>query len=212
METTNMTINDSILEQMKSQMAALEKKIANQEIVNERLIQESMKDKMSWIKKYIIMEIALIPVIAFIWAAISLYAGIPLWFTAIIVIGCIIDAYFDWKVNVTPIQENDFDRQNLIETTKKLRKMKTLRYKQTMAGIFSFLLLIVILAVYVYFNNIKGHTFDFTSEHDSVLIGGIVGFFIGTVAGVILVIKVHKKMQRSNDEIISQIEELTHEE
>jgi len=198
------------LEQMRVQMAALEKKIADQEIVNDRLIRESMKDKMSWIKRYILLEIAVTPIAALIWAAISRAAHIPLWFTLIFVVGCIIDIYYDWKINITPIKENDFDRQNLVDTAVKLRKMKSLRYKQTLAGVIFVVLFLTSIVAYAYFANVRGtDLLDTSSDYNMAFLGGCIGLPIGIVFGIYLVRKVFRKMQRSNDDIIRQIEEIT---
>jgi len=199
-------------EQMKAQMAVLEKKIADQEIVNERLISESMKDKLSWIKKFIFGELILAPITVIIWLGISIFAHIPLWLTLIMAIGCAIDIYFDWKINITPIKENDFDRQNLIETAEKLHKMKRQRAIQTIAGTVSVIIFFVAVAIVVYLRNFKdANLFDNPSARDSALIGSCVGMVIGIIIGVICIYKIFKKMQRSNDKIIQQIEEISSE-
>jgi len=198
-------------EQIKKQMAVLEKKIADQEIVNDRLIRESMKDKMSWIKKYIFGEIILAPVAVLIWLGISIFAHIPLWITLIMAIGCAIDIWFDWKINITPLKDNDFDRQNLIETAEKLRKMKRQRALSTIVGVVSVLLVFAAVAVTVYLHNFKdANLLDNPSMRSSILLGGCVGLFIGCIVGAICVAKIFKKMQQSNDKIIQQIEEIQH--
>ena len=193
-------------DQLRAQMAVLEKKIASQEIVNDRLIRESMKDKMSWIKKYIIGEIILVPIAILLWLSISIYAHIPLWITLVMAIGCAIDIYFDWKVNVTPIKDSAFDRQNLIETAEKLRVMKRQRAIQTVVGVVAVFLFFAAVIVAFYLNN------DDPSTWNSALVGVSVGLFIGIIVGAIAIAKIFKKMQQSNDKIIQQIEELTAEQ
>jgi len=201
------------LEQMKAQMAALEKKIADQEIVNDRLLGESMKNKMSWIKRYIVGEMIAIPIAALIWISISKYAGIPLWFTLIFVVGCVIDVYYDWKVNVTPIRENNFCRQNLVETAEKLRKMKKLRYKQTLIGTPLAIAFFAAIIAYAYFANVRGtDLFDTTSDYNMAFLGCCIGLLIGSAVAICLIAKLLRKMQQSNDAIIRQIEEITREE
>jgi len=200
-------------EQMKAQMAVLQNKIATQEIVNDRLISESMKDKMSWIKKYIILLIVAIPLAMYIWVDICKTAHIPLWFTLILLIGCIIDGYYGWKINITPIKDNDFERQNLIETAEKLRKMKRQRAIQTIVGLIAFVLLMLLAGVYLYINNIRGaNVFSELNAHNLEIIGGGVGLVIGTIVGMAFAWKMYKRSQRTNDAIIQQIEELNTEE
>ena len=61
-----MNISENIeLAELKSQMENLKKQLSDQEIINDKLIRESMKKKMSWIKKYIIFEVCLMPLIIF---------------------------------------------------------------------------------------------------------------------------------------------------
>jgi len=209
----NKYIENGELEQLRNQMALLEKKLADQEIVNDRLIQDSMKDKLAWIRKYVILEMIAVPVIILIWAGISVFARIPLWVTAVMLVGCVVDVYYDWKINVTPIKENDFDRQNLIETAQKLREMKRLRCRQTIIGSVAVMLIFVIVGVYVYLNNFKdADLLAQPSLRSSALIGGCVGLGIGIVVGAIAIWQLFKKMQRSNDELINRIEALTGEE
>ena len=55
--------NMNELEAMRSQMQLLKQKLDNQEIVNDQLLRNAMKGKMSWINKYIWFELlVLLPV------------------------------------------------------------------------------------------------------------------------------------------------------
>jgi len=203
---------DAELEQMRAQMAAISRKLADQQIVNDRLMRESMKDKLAWIKRYIKLEMIVVPFAMLLWIGISLYAHIPLWFTLILFIGCCIDIYFDWKVNVTPIESNDFDRQNLVETADKLRQMKKVRAKQTIIGVVSVWLVFVAMGVYVYLKHFRNTDFAHLSTYNLIIIGGIAGLVVGCGVGAYLTRKIFRKMQQSNDDIIRQIEEITSEE
>ena len=49
------------LEQMREQMQVLRNKLDTQEIVNEKLVKNSVKSKMSWIKKLVYFEFLLVP-------------------------------------------------------------------------------------------------------------------------------------------------------
>ena len=49
------------LEQMREQMQVLRNKLDTQEIVNEKLVKNSVKSKMSWIKKLVYFELLLVP-------------------------------------------------------------------------------------------------------------------------------------------------------
>ena len=58
METQN-----NELELMRQQMDILKSKLDNEQIVNERLMRESMKNKMSWIHKFVWAEIFIVPLL-----------------------------------------------------------------------------------------------------------------------------------------------------
>ncbi len=64
---------------IRQQMDILRAKLENQEIVNERIMLSAMKRSMSWIKKYIIFELCLLPVLAILWYGLKAYIGLS-WF------------------------------------------------------------------------------------------------------------------------------------
>ena len=51
------------LEQMREQMAALKRRLDNQEIINEQLIRNVMKNRLSWINSYVIFEAVAAPLL-----------------------------------------------------------------------------------------------------------------------------------------------------
>ena len=122
--------NNNELEIMRTQLNALKSQLAQQEIVTENLIIDAMKKKMTWIKKYVIFQICLIPVLAIIWAAIIPICGISWWNYAFLLIMCCIDVYADYRINVSSISDDDYLRGNLVTTVKKLLKMKRYRALQ----------------------------------------------------------------------------------
>ena len=104
MDTQN-TSNE--LELIKQQMELLKEKLASQEIVNEKLIISSMKKKMSWIKKYIIFEVGLLPFIAVMWLGIKMIIGLSWYNYAFMIIMCCIDVYIDYLVNLRGMKDSD---------------------------------------------------------------------------------------------------------
>ena len=107
--------NNNELEIMRTQLNALKSQLAQQEIVTENLIIDAMKKKMTWIKKYVIFQICLIPVLAIIWAAIIPMCGISWWNYAFLLIMCCIDVYADYCINVSSISNDDYLRGNLVK-------------------------------------------------------------------------------------------------
>ena len=197
--------NNNELEIMRTQLNALKSQLAQQEIVTENLIIDAMKKKMTWIKKYVIFQICLIPVLAIIWAAIIPMCGISWWNYAFLLIMCCIDVYADYRINVSSISADDYLRGNLVTTVKKLLKMK--RYRALQMAI-----CIPLIIVWLLWAGIEAYNAlpEATSEFQEAFIsGGLIGGVIGGICGLIFAFSIYRKMQRTNDEVIAQINDLT---
>ena len=197
--------NNNELEIMRTQLNALKSQLAQQEIVTENLIIDAMKKKMTWIKKYVIFQICLIPVLAIIWAAIIPMCGISWWNYAFLLIMCCIDVYADYRINVSSISNDDYLSGNLVTTVKKLLKMK--RYRALQMAI-----CIPLIIVWLLWAGIEAYNAlpEATSEFQEAFIsGGLIGGVIGGICGLIFAFSIYRKMQRTNDEVIAQINDLT---
>ena len=197
--------NNNELEIMRTQLNALKSQLAQQEIVTENLIIDAMKKKMTWIKKYVIFQICLIPVLAIIWAAIIPMCGISWWNYAFLLTMCCIDVFADYRINVTALSNDDYLRGNLVTTVKKLLKMK--RYRALQMAI-----CIPLIIVWLLWAGIEAYNAlpEATSEFQEAFIsGGLIGGVIGGICGLIFAFSIYRKMQRTNDEVIAQINDLT---
>ena len=119
------TNNHLELEQMRAQLGILKQKLEKQDIVNERLMRKSMKSKMSWINKYLVIVIFAIPFVAFAMLPMVHEMNISWWwygFTLVMMTGSIIA---DWYINY--MRDDVFLRGNLVETAERLSRMKRLR-------------------------------------------------------------------------------------
>ena len=197
--------NNNELEIMRTQLNALKSQLAQQEIVTENLIIDAMKKKMTWIKKYVIFQICLIPVLAIIWAAIIPMCGISWWNYAFLLIMCCIDVYADYRINVSSISDDDYLSGNLVTTVKKLLKMK--RYRALQMAI-----CIPLIIVWLLWAGIEAYNAlpEVANEFQEAFInGGLIGGVIGGICGLIFAFSIYRKMQRTNDEVIAQINDLT---
>lgn len=198
METNNINIgkDDNELEQMREQLEIMKQKLSRQEIVSDNLLRRSMSNLMSWIKKYVWLEIfVMIPFVAIIYAGFVAVFNISLWLYAVILVSCIVDTYSDYRIN--KMSQSDWLEGNLVETGRKLLKMK--RQRKT-SFIISMAAMLVILGYFCYemFN---------VSDPELKFIGSV-GSVIGAVCGIAAVSVIYRKMQRTNDELIHQIDEL----
>ncbi len=193
-------------EEMRLSLNALKNKLDKQEIVNDRLLRESMKSKMSWIKKYLWFAVAAVPFVALCFLPMTIMLNLSWWlygFTILFMTGCVVA---DWYIN--NMNSREFLTGNLTETAYKLRRMKSLRLKNE---IVSFAVLVVWLAWMAWEIYTKGQAASADSMERAMSMGFLVGGGIGGVIGLIIGLSIFFKMQRTNDEIIQQIEDITGE-
>ena len=199
-----MNISENIeLAELKSQMENLKKQLSDQEIINDKLIRESMKKKMSWIKKYIIFEVCLMPLIIFACLGIRYYCHLSWANYFFMIIMCLVSIIVDYFININSIKDEDYNRNNLVETIKKLTKMKRQRAIQMIIQM-PLLVCWILWAGAEAYNALPGIANEF---QQGFIQGGIIGGAIGGVIGIIFAVSLYFKMQRTNDEIINQINE-----
>lgn len=200
MENSN-TNNE--LELLRQQMNVLKEKLDAQEIVNDRLVAKSMRKEMSWIKKYIYVQFALIPFVALIWVGVKYILGLSWWNYSFLMLVCVISVYVDYVINVKALSNADYHKNNLIETARKLVKMKRQRTIQMIVEI-----LLLILWLIWTFLEVNSAQSTATGLRQSLLQGGIIGGYIGGVIGIIVAFVIFYKMQRTNDRMIEQIDDM----
>lgn len=202
METND---HNTEIEQMRAQLESLRQSLDHQEIVNERLIAKSMKSRMSWLKKYIIMEACLLPVIALMWVGLKLVLGLSWYNYAFLMVMTIADVYIDYRINLHSLSDADYSKSNLIGTMTKLMVMKRRRTIQMVAAV-------PMVIVWLLWTGIEAYASMATATEPMLrafIFGGLIGGAIGGVAGLIFAFYIYRKMQRTNDDVISQIQEYT---
>ena len=197
--------NNNELEIMRSQMASFKKQLEQQEIINSRIMAESMKKKFSWIKMMIIGEIILIPIFLYLAFAAKYYFDLSWWSVATFVILLLCDVWCDYDINMRAIKDSDYSRDNLVNTMKKLLRMKQRRTKQTAIMLTATIVMSIWLLIEIGFHLIA---INADTGMWLVLYGGGTGAFIGVVAAW----WIYRKMQKNNDEMIKQIEEISKEQ
>ena len=191
------------LELLRQQMNVLKEKLDAQEIVNDRLVAKSMRKEMSWIKKYIYVQFALIPFVALIWVGVKYILGLSWWNYSFLMLVCVISVYVDYVINVKVLSNADYHKNNRIETARKLVKMKRQRTIQMIVEI-----LLLILWLIWTFLEVNSAQSTATGLRQSLLQGGIIGGYIGGVIGIIVAFVIFYKMQRTNDRMIEQIDDM----
>lgn len=205
MEKSN---NNNELENMRSQMASFKKQLEQQEIINSRIMAESMKKKFSWIKRMIIGEIILTPILLYLAFAAKYYFDLSWWSVSTFVILLLCDVWCDYDINMRAIKDSDYSdysHDNLIDTIEKLVKMKQRRAKQTVIMLTATIVMSIWLLIEIGFHLIA---INADTGMWFVFYGGGTGAFIGVVAAW----WIYRKMQKTNDEMIKQIEEVSNEQ
>ncbi len=197
------------LEQMREQMQVLRNKLDTQEIVNDKLVKNSVKSKMSWIKKFVYFELLLVPFTALMMYGLKEVFNISWFCYAFIVVLCAIDAVLDYRINVASLDLEKVEKHNLSDTLQKLIVMKQMRAK----AFFIMMLLSIPLFMWVsiemwqYISTITLKDDLHTHIVHAGAYGGFVGGIIGFIVGIYISFRIYRKMQATNDEIIAQLEE-----
>lgn len=116
MNTTNGNFNE--LDEMKQQMQMLQDKFQKEVTINDRLIQESIRHKMSWNKKLFWSDIISIPILIFIQLVMTEVFQLSWWNLGIFTAVVLAIVFADYKINVSTLRDEDLQRNNLIETAK----------------------------------------------------------------------------------------------
>lgn len=197
--------NNNELEIMRSQMASFKKQLEQQEIINSRIMSESMKKKFSWIKRMIIGEIILIPIFLYLAFAAKYNFNLSWWSISTFIILLLCDVWCDYDINMRAIKNSDYSRDNLVNTMEKLLRMKQRRTKQAAIMLITLIGLIIWLSI-----EISLHLISINA--DTRMWGVFYGGVVGGVIGIAVSWWIYRKMKKTNDEMIKQIEEISKEQ
>ena len=138
------------------------------------------------------------------WLAIKEFAHLSWLNYAFLMTMVIVSVIADYRINVSAISDADYSRNNLLTTIKKLTRMKRLRSIDMMIEVPT-------LVLWLLWSGIEAWIYMPADAPDfarAAVYGGIVGGVIGGICGLIFAFRIFLKMQRTNDEVISQINEL----
>ena len=198
--------NTSELEELRQQMTVFKNKLNQQQIINEQLVRSTMGGKMSWIKKYVWFEIIAVPFLLLIFAAFHHFMGLSWWLFAFLAIGLIADVIGDYIVNRIP--QSELLSGNLVDTSKHLTTMKKKRTRWFICGLVFCLIWVAWLVVEML---IKADINTGFNQQNAQVIMLVVSMLIGGAVGFVVSWLIFRKMQRTNNEIIEQINQVTQE-
>ena len=143
---TQQNLDFEELKELKEQFSLLDKKLEKQRIINEELIQESMKEKLSHIEKWYRNRfytcVIAAPIISMIFIVRNFTEGVGDWtFGLMILLVALIELYFDRKA-YHALDIKNLSTLNMTQATENVIKHKQLR---SLANKISILLFIVVI-------------------------------------------------------------------
>ena len=189
--------NDMELEAMRQQMETLKKKLDQQEIVNDRIIRNSMRNTANNIKRryYAIMALTLL-MIPYTYMVFILNQGLSMTFwiaTSILMLLCAGATYY----NSLNVSNTNMMNRNLIEVGQNMARAKKFDANWLFFGIPAAIAWLGWL------------TWELCQQDSEAARYMIYGTICGAVLGVILGFRMHSKTQTQYQEIIDQIEDIT---
>ena len=201
METVNNTQHEFELEDLRQQMAAIKEKVDQQGHLNEELVKEAIQSKMKGVHRtsFKLSLVALLCIPCYIAMRYTYNFSWPfIIVTILMLIGFVLADYLINRLDVSHMGDD------LVVTARKLAQMKKSRSLSQKIGI---AVTIPWLAWFCYesfmHRAITYGTADTWGYVITCFVGGIIGFLIG--------MRIFRKMQRANDEMIDQINELMSE-
>lgn len=182
------------MEELKQQFAILTDKLESQEINNERLLRTVMKTKMKNINKYYYWVLFLgLPVIVLCFQSLYNEGQVSLLFYVSTVLIAALDIIAGMVINKAG--NNLWQEADLLTARQTLVQMKQRRKK---VEIISIPLVMIWLSFFVL--EVFRSTTDALMLSSLAVIGGMVGLGMGLLA--------YRDMQRTNDELIQEIDQL----
>ena len=200
METKN-----NELEEMRQQLGILKEKIDGQKLINDKLIRQSMLNKMSFMKKYTWVSFLALLFTYYAYNEVRILFNTSWWFYGFTVLVMTFIVCFDAYIN--HVNKKEFLNGDLIAASLQMQRMKKLRKKSFLCGTIIMTIWTPWFFIETYYGSGAANGGENTSMFNGMLVGGGVGLIVGVAIGIWL----YLRMQRINSDIISQIEELTKE-
>ena len=192
-------------EEMRQQLDILKNKLDNQTLINDKLIRQSMLNKMSFMKKYTWVSFLVLLFIYYGYNEVRILFNMSWWFYGFTVLVMTFSVCFDAYIN--RFNKEAFLNGDLIATSLQMQRMKKLRKRSLLYGIFFMTIWVSWFVIELY----NGSGAANGGENTSMFYGMLVGGGVGLIAGVAIGIWLYLRMQRINSDIIQQIDELKKE-
>ena len=185
------------LDILKQEMAELKRNLDKERIVNDRLLRSVMRQKASWLNKFVIAEFIMLPVLYLMFAGICAYFHVSQWYALTLLILSFLDVVVDMRTFRIPPKL--FSTSTMLEVRRLLLKQKKERFIHMCIA-----LPLAIVWLILMLSAIANASDPLASDH-ALNYAGVIGGIIGGLIGGIVVFIIYRKAQRTNDFIISDI-------
>ncbi len=193
------------IEIMRQQLAALKQQLDTQQIVNKELLRKVMRNKASWLNRFVNIEIITLPVVYLLFVIISAAYGISQWYAFTFFILGALDTIFDWRT--VRIPTDMFSSASILDLKKFLLRQKRERHIQIFVGA----PLCIIWVVAFFMAMVRNVDMSSSDLAQVARTGGLFGGIVGGMVGAVVMIVLYRKMQRTNDTLLRDIRELEEE-
>ena len=144
---TQQNLDFAELQELKNQFSLLNEKLEKQRIINEEMIQESMKEKLSyvekWYKKQFLVCTIVCPIISTIFMIQYMNKGFGYWgFSIFVLVLALVELYWN-RICYKALDIKNLSNLNMIQATEKIIKHKQLRTMRNKFFIIPFIILII---------------------------------------------------------------------
>ncbi len=191
------------LELMRQQLESMKRRLDTQNIINDKMLRRVMRSKASWLNNLVTVEIILLPLTYIFFAAFSARCGVSQWYAFIFLILGAIDTTLDFRTVRMPASM--LSEATILDLKKYILRQKKERFIQ-ICVLLPLSIIWIIAFVYALTVNFAPGSSD---EFASIAIAcGITGGSIGGILGVVLVILIYRKIQRTNDSLLTDLSDL----
>ncbi|MDE7350149.1 MAG: hypothetical protein K2N25_03710 [Muribaculaceae bacterium] len=187
------------LDILKQEMAELKRNLDKEKIVNKQLLRTVMRQRASWLNKFVIAEFIMLPILYLMFVGICAFFQISQWYALTLLIFSLADAVIDMRT--FRISPKVFSTCTMLEVGRLLKKQKKERFIQMCIS-----LPLAIIWLVLTLSAIANGSDPLATDHALNLAGAIGGLAGGLIGGIIVLV-IYRKAQRTNDTIISDIDD-----
>ena len=187
------------LDILKEEMAALKRSLDKEQIVNDRLLRTVMRQKASWLNKFVISEFIMLPILYLMFVGICAFFHVSQWYSFSLLVLSLIDVLVD--IRTFRISPKVFSTCTMLEVRRLLVRQKKERFIHVCIALpLAIAWLILMLCA------IANATDPMATDH-MLNYSGVVGGIIGGIIGGIVVMIIYRKAQKTNDFLINDIDD-----